>query len=542
MQIRKIFITLCLMMIFVFCFINTDNVLAANSISISSNTTTPCVGDDIMITVQFKSDEEFFAVNYEFSYNNAIFERTDQTSNGVIYHGMVSENPSGDKTFTVQYTFKVKAAGVSDFTIKNVEAASVADPDNMATVTINSLTGYNSWAEGSNNAYLSKIELSNGSVNFKKTTNSYTVYVANTTSKITINAKAEATTSKIAMSKANPVALEVGTNTVNIVVTAADGTKNTYTLTIVRAKPPVVEQPTEPPTQAPTEPPTTEGPKISVTVDGNNFYLKEDLSDYQTPSGYSKIQTEYQGKQVEVLKGNTNGVTLLVLLNDDKIDFLYRYDEANKKLVEYKAIGDYIIIEAPTEDNVTAALTKKAEIIGNQEITMYEDGKQQIYQYCYAINKNGEKNWYMYDSIEGTLQRADMSKFAQDAVVVEPSSVEVEKLKAEIAKLKQKKIFSPQNIIIVVLIIIIIILIILVIAKSNTGSDVAQMVQINRYSTKTPGRVDTKMIGKEVENIMASEEEESLYDNEIVNTVKMPSIKLKDDDLDFLDLDDDIWS
>jgi hypothetical protein len=84
----------------------------------------------------------------------------------------------------------------------------------------------------STNNYLGSLGLSVGEITFNKTTQSYTVIVANSVTRITIAATPE--DSKARVSGDGTKTLKVYTNTFNIVVTAENQTRRTYTLNIVR--------------------------------------------------------------------------------------------------------------------------------------------------------------------------------------------------------------------------------------------------------------------------------------------------------------------
>lgn len=82
------------------------------------------------------------------------------------------------------------------------------------------------------NNYLESLSLSVGEINFNKTTQAYTVVVEHAITSITISASPE--DSKAKVSGTGTKTLKVYTNTFNVVVTAENQTKRTYTLNIVR--------------------------------------------------------------------------------------------------------------------------------------------------------------------------------------------------------------------------------------------------------------------------------------------------------------------
>src|SRR6185503_4846612 len=101
----------------------------------------------------------------------------------------------------------------------------------------------------STNANLSGLTLSSGTLNpsFSAGTFSYTATVANSTSSLTVTPATQSTAATITVNGSSVadltasqfISLNVGSNTITLVVTAQDGvTKNTYTLTVTRLIPP----------------------------------------------------------------------------------------------------------------------------------------------------------------------------------------------------------------------------------------------------------------------------------------------------------------
>ncbi len=86
---------------------------------------------------------------------------------------------------------------------------------------------------GSPNNWLKSLTVSGYSLNFKPATTGYTLSVKSDVSSITISAAAVNSAAKV--SGTGNVSLKTGTNKINIVVTAQNGSKRTYTLTVTRA-------------------------------------------------------------------------------------------------------------------------------------------------------------------------------------------------------------------------------------------------------------------------------------------------------------------
>lgn len=88
--------------------------------------------------------------------------------------------------------------------------------------------------EKSSNADLKSITISNGNINFSKDILNYNVVVDNKTNSITISVKTDNEKAKVI--GAGKHSLNVGDNKIEIIVTAEDGTKKTYTINVSRDK------------------------------------------------------------------------------------------------------------------------------------------------------------------------------------------------------------------------------------------------------------------------------------------------------------------
>jgi len=154
---------------------------------------------------------------------------------------------TSDATATVKINGTTVASGtpsgsialaIGSNTITTVVTAQDGTTTKTYTITVTRL---------STNAYLTNLKINNGSVplnpSFIYTTTSYTASVPNSTSSVKMlpgaadpNATIKVNGSTVASGTASPdIALSVGSNTVNTVVTAQDGTTTrTYTVTITR--------------------------------------------------------------------------------------------------------------------------------------------------------------------------------------------------------------------------------------------------------------------------------------------------------------------
>ncbi|MCJ7841640.1 cadherin-like beta sandwich domain-containing protein [Lederbergia sp. NSJ-179] len=155
------------------------------------------------------------------------------------------------KTITIQAEAEEASATVTinGKSIGNAKKTSlpIETGENIFTITVINEKEVNTYtitvnrAKNENNQ-LAKLTLSGGSIEFDPDLTSYHVKVENKISEITIQPEVAVDTSSVEIDGMNLVETEqvveipVGTTTINITVTAENGSKRTYKLTITRAK------------------------------------------------------------------------------------------------------------------------------------------------------------------------------------------------------------------------------------------------------------------------------------------------------------------
>lgn len=125
-------------------------------------------------------------------------------------------------------TSSFKAGEKTTISLGNVETS---DGDNTLSCTSSSLT-VTMKAPKSKNNYLSSLKIDQGNISFNKSKDTYSIVVEHDISKVTIDAKAEDSKSKV--SGTGSKALNDYENVFKIVVTSESGAKKTYTVIVTR--------------------------------------------------------------------------------------------------------------------------------------------------------------------------------------------------------------------------------------------------------------------------------------------------------------------
>ena len=251
----------------------------------------------------------------------------------------------------------------------------------------------------SSNNYLTNLEIADYKfdMDFNKETTEYTVTVPNDVKKVNINATKE--DSKASVTGTGEFEVSEGNNTLNIVVTAENGNKRTYTIIVN-----VLEL----------EP-------IEVNIDGYKYTIirkSKDLpkiSEYFTAKDITVGENTIPGYYNEKLNYSVIG------LKDAKGNINY-YIYDNDKYTLYKEYDFGSTILQVLDKEISGSYKKTSFIYDSDKIESYQEIKPDIIKNTYALDtedivgnqfylfyaknvENGKESLYQYDAIEQTIQR-----------------------------------------------------------------------------------------------------------------------------------------
>ena len=276
---------------------------------------------------------------------------------------------------------------------------------------------------------LKSLKLSNGSKtiklspSFKYNVTKYTATVDYNVKNIVVSATKSNDKAKIeSVTDDGKVKLDVGKNTIKIVVKAENGVTATYTVVVTRKSKPVEEKPSEsessePKPSEPEEPSESESQEPQepdFDLNGTQLFASNTIPEAQIPADFNQETITIGEKEVPSLVFSKADLTVLYLENENKAGSLYLYDEVEDivyPFVKLESELGYIIVMMPEDTTVpegytpcTLSIEGKGIVNAYQlQITRSVDPSDFFLIYC--MNNNGDSNWYLYDSVEGTYQR-----------------------------------------------------------------------------------------------------------------------------------------
>lgn len=399
--------------LFVCMFIMSISYVKAAGYDVSVTSNTIIVGNSVTLKISAND----LAGRFDFSVSNSSV--ISMSSSNVFL-----DNDSKSITITA------KSAGTSVITITPTDATSY-DGDAITgnrtiTITVNNKptsnpnTGGNSSGTSntstpvkkkSNNNYLSSLTVDGYSLDkeFKKDELEYSLVVESGTDKIIINAQLDDDKAKV--TGIGEIALKEEDNKLEIKVTAENGSTRTYILNVN----------------------IEELNPVEVTIDKKKYSIvRKEIDSIKIPNGYEKSTIKIGDEDILCYKNNKTKNILMILQDDKGNNNLYSYNEKTKKYTLYSSL---------TLGNTTLSIIDMPSNLvpkGYTKVSFkYDDTKLEGYQYIesnktyaaddgvkgsdfylvYAINeKTGEKALYVFDKLEGTIQRfnSDLVKAYED--------------------------------------------------------------------------------------------------------------------------------
>ena len=259
----------------------------------------------------------------------------------------------------------------------------------------------------SSNASLSSLVISAGTLSpeFSAATKDYTATVDYSCSSLAVTANPADSKASVTSVTGND-SLEVGENTVSVVVTAEDGSTSTYNIVVTR--------------RAEDDPENADKQDNwkKFNINGTEWTMVNDIPEDVVPEGFEHSKTVIEGLEYNTLHGTFGDITL-VYLQSESGNGLFVYDAAQNAAYEFVRINSeshFIVVLLPKVDDVPEGYNEVSlSIEGKGVATAYQtkaekkDDQTKDFYLVYAMNDNGESGWYTYDSVDGTYMRTELS-------------------------------------------------------------------------------------------------------------------------------------
>lgn len=426
-RIRSIILTM--MLILTTTLFSRVPVLAAANISVSVNKSNVKVGDTVTVTLSITSGYGAQGVLKKSS--GVLGGSSDEyftigAGVGDVQRFSYKATSVGSCTFSIQEPLDdttdvdggTPSIGVGSATVTVTSASSNNDSnsnkdnkDNSGSNTSNDSNANkdneNKEEKKSSNASLGSLVISAGTLSpeFSAATKDYTATVDYNCSSLAVTANPADSKASVTSVTGND-SLEVGENTVSVVVTAEDGSTSTYNIVVTRR------------TEDDPENADKQDNWKKFDINGTEWTMVNDIPEDVVPEGFEHSKTVIEGLEYNTLHGTFGDITL-VYLQSESGNGLFVYDAAQNAAYEFVRINSeshFIVVLLPKVDDVPEGYNEiSLSIEGKGVATAYQtkvektDDQTKDFYLVYAMNDNGESGWYTYDSVDGTYMRTNLS-------------------------------------------------------------------------------------------------------------------------------------
>lgn len=368
--------------------LNTSIKAASATISVKSNSSV-VVGNTVKVTVTLSSSTSLGSWDFSIGYDTSLLRMTSSTAeSGQRSVGYVSGSGQTSKTYT--FNFKALKSGTAKVYVNNAEV--YAFDESLMSVSkgsksISIKTQAEIEASYSKNNYLKSLSVDGYelSPSFDKETLEYTVELDSTVESIKVNATVEDSTASLI--GGGEISVVEGSNTIELVVTAQNGNTRTYKITAN----------------------VKEINPINVEVNNKKYTVVKRKSALTAPDNFTETTVVINNEEIPAFYNEITDYTVVGLKDEEGIVELFIYDLDSGKYTKYQELNfnsnKIFLLDAV---NIPKGLKETTITINEKEVKAYKFDDNSIYYIVYGINLNtGNKDFYMYDSEEYTIQRYD---------------------------------------------------------------------------------------------------------------------------------------
>ena len=259
--------------------------------------------------------------------------------------------------------------------------------------------------------------------------------MSNSTTSVAVSAKAADGKAKVAVW--GNTGLSVGNNTVTVQVTAENGSKKTYTITVNRAAGSTggntggnAPAPDDTPSPSPT---ATPEPQVTVTLpDDTQLPVSNQLPEgVSVPAGFEQSQLEVDGQTLPTAVHKEGGLVAVYLAGDEGHPAgFYFYNEKTREVQAMTPVamstGKLTLVDLPQELVVPQGYTSTLMELGGQQHTLLvpDDTEEPNHYIVYAMDEEGKLGLYLYDVEQESFQRYQFTQLGDAPLVLAQAAEE----------------------------------------------------------------------------------------------------------------------
>lgn len=388
---------LYLFIYFVFIFF-VGTVVEASSVSVKVSSNSVTKGSTVTVTATINADSGIYTTEGTLYCSGAGVDKSANMS----FEDLNTASTSKSFSFTIKPTSAgTVSCSTSNVMIRELKAESRYSLNNAsASITVKNPVVVNKPVkEYSSNNNLKSLEVEGYSINpeFSKDILEYSTEVPNGTENVKITAAKEDNTATI--SGIGEIKVNEGTNKIEVKVQAENGNTKIYVINVT----------------------VKELDPIYVKINNKEYSIIRKEGILEIPENYEKSSVTINDEEVLCYKNIITKNIIIGLKDSDGNGKYYSYDEKRKSYTVYnghKIGGINISILPMPNDKLPEGYSKVSFTYNDNKLDGYqyidknvtyaadESVKGSDFYLLYAVNElSGEKGIYVYDKLEGTVQR-----------------------------------------------------------------------------------------------------------------------------------------
>ena len=384
-----------LLILFVITFM-VSTVVEASSVSVRVSSNSITKGSSVTVTASINADSGIYTTEGTLTCTGAGVNKSADMG----YEDLNTQNTSKSFSFTIKpISSGTVTCSTSNVMIRELkEASRYALNNSSASITVKEPAYVPPKVYSSNNKLKSlRIDGYNISPEFSNDVKEYSIEVPNGTTSVVVAADKDDSTASI--SGIGEVSVNEGVNKIEVKVTAENGNVNTFVINVT----------------------VKELVPIEVKVDGKKYNIIRKEGVLEVPENYEKTSVKIGEEDVLCYKNVITNNVIIGLKDEEGNSRYYSYDQDKNKYTLYngKKIGNVNlnILDMPSSE-VPSGYSKVIFEYNDEKIEGYqyiekgvtyaadEEVRGNDFYLLYAVNENsGEKGIYVYDKLEGTIQR-----------------------------------------------------------------------------------------------------------------------------------------
>ena len=177
--------------------------------------------------------------------------------------------------------------------------------------------------------------------------------------------------------------------------------------------------------------PTPQG--ATVEIHGLSYTLSGSFEESSMPVGFTASEFEYDGEKYACAVHENAGITAAYLIDEAGAGSFWLYNEKDSSFDKYEEIvisetTSIVILDGREEITMPKTYAESTIMINDTEFPVWVDNSREGVYIFYALNSNGEKALYSYDSIESTYQKMAMPTMAKSDETADENVSVVDKI------------------------------------------------------------------------------------------------------------------